>query len=433
MVIGLTRRFGPSYLDLIENSVQDAMLRAMETWPGRGVPEEPTAWIRRVAQNLMIDRLRRDTAFRRKQDAIEASLYENQVPAGPISEPQDDDVLRMMLVCCHPHLTPRARVALVLRHICGFGVGQIARALLSTEAGIRKSLTRAKQAIRDEGLRFDWPEDAALEAGLESVLDSLYLLFNEGYLAHDGDDLVRRELCGEAIRVVDLILACRLEEPGRVRALAALLHLQASRLAARSDASGRLLTLAEQNRGLWDQALIKRGIHLLGLSMTGARPTAYHLQAAIAACHALAPSYQETDWPRILSLYDDLLRALPSPIVALNRAVAVTMTEGPSAGLAVLDRLEGQRALRGNHLLPALKADFLRRAGRIEAAAPCYAEALKLATNRRERRFLRERLSACTFDYAANQCPIPPLSLRQEDERAGQAWRAVTATRRQRT
>jgi len=403
VVVGaLTRRFSPAYLDLIESCVQDAMIKAAETWPIDGAPDNPGAWLRRVAHNSFIDALRRDTSFERKSDAIRRHYYDGAdetLETAELGGPLDDDVLKMMLICCHPSLSERAQISLTLRNICGFGVGEIARALHMGDAAITKTLTRARQTIRDKDLQFAIPDGNDLMARLEAVNAAVYLLFNEGYLAHGGDSLVRAELCREAIRVVELILRSRPHDPGKIHALAALMYLQASRLGSRTDAAGRLLTIAEQDRSQWDQSLVRTGIGHLEASMRSVERSPYHLQAAIAACHALAPSFEDTDWPRILELYDDLLSIDGSPMVALNRSVAVMMTRGAEPAIELLTALETEGKLRDDHLLPALMADFHRRAGREQDAEKHYRDALALARSRPEKQFLRRRIAECSHDY----------------------------------
>lgn len=403
LVGSLTRRFSPAYLDLIENCVQDAMIKAAETWPIEGEPDNPGAWLRRVAHNQVIDALRRDTSFEGKSDAIRRHYYDRAdetLETAELGGPLDDDVLKMMLVCCHPDLGERAQISLILRNICGFGTGEIARALHMTDAAVNKTLTRARQTIRDKGLQFELPDGEDLSGRLEGVNAAVYLLFNEGYLAHQGDDLVRAELCREAIRVVELILESHPRDPGKIHALAALMYLQASRLESRTDADGRLLTIAEQDRSLWDRRLIRLGIGHLDASMRSTDRSPYHLQAAIAACHALAPTFDDTDWPRILELYDHLMEIDASATVALNRSVAVMMTRGADEAIAVLAALEAEGKLRDDHLLPALLADYHRRAGREREAEKFYREALSLAQSRPEREFLRHRIDECSHDYA---------------------------------
>lgn len=403
-VVGaLTRRFGPAYLDLIENSVQDAMIKAAQTWPFDGTPAQPGAWLRRVAHNAVIDAMRRDTAFRSKAQAIEQHYYacvDQDLEAAEPGGPLDDDMLKMMLICCHPALSEKAQISLVLRNICGFGTGEIAHALHMGEAAITKTLTRARQTIRDKDLPFEIPDGADLTTRLDALNAAVYLLFNEGYLAHSGDRLVRAELCSEAIRVVELVLQSRPRDTGKIHALAALMYLQASRLTSRTDNDGRLLTIADQDRSLWDMGLIRAGIGHLETSMKSRERSAYHLQAAIAACHALAPSYEQTDWPRILELYDSLFAIERSATVALNRAVAVMMTDGVDQAIAILEAIEAGGDLRDDHLLPALMADFHRRAGHDQTAEKYYRDALALAGNRPERQFLRRRITECSHDYA---------------------------------
>src|SRR6059058_3334821 len=327
MVATLTRIFGIERWNLAEDVVQEALSRALQTWPYRGIPENPSAWIMRASRNLALDVIRREKVFRGKEAEI-ARLIE----AGESSTPQAlsfsedeiaDDRLRMMFVCCHPVIPPEAQVALALKTLCGFSVTEISRAFLTTEAAVAKRLTRAKQKVQEAHVPFEIPVGDEMARRLESVLHSLYLLFNEGYKASSGENLVREELCDEAIRLTQLLARHRAGNYPKTHALLALMLLNAARIPAREDDEGNLLRLEEQNRTRWDQAMIARGMSHLHQSASGEALSEYHLQAGIAACHATATNYSETDWSRILSLYDRSSEFDDSPVVALNRAVAV--------------------------------------------------------------------------------------------------------------
>lgn len=392
LTLVLARRFGTANLDLIESALQAASVKAIDAWPFQGLPGNPAGWLLQVARNQVIDTLRRRAMQAGKAAAVAEQLYAD-VAVEPVSpDPLDDDALTMMFVCCHPDLKPRESIALTLQVICGLRTREIARAMLTGDEALRKTITRTKAKIRDKAIPFETPPRTDLAARLDRVLQIVYLLFNEGYTAHVGDNLVRRDLCNEALRIASLILASNLPDKGRVYALAALMAFQAARLPARIDADGRLLRLAEQDRTLWDRDLIARGMTCLERSMTGTERSGYHLQAAIAACHAAAPSYDATDWPRIRAFYDDLRVLTPSPVVELNRAVAVAMTDSPAAGLAILDRLDAEDALPGEHLLPSLQADFHRRLGDAEAAGRYYRRALDQVQNVQQRRFLLRQI-----------------------------------------
>ena len=393
MVAVLARRLGADRLDLAEEVVQDALLRALQTWPYRGVPDNPQGWLFQVARHRALDRLRRDGVLSAKLEALGAEWP--RAADGARGRGVDDDELAMILMCCHPALPRSARVALTLKTVGGFGVEEIAAAFLARPATVAQRLVRAKRRIRAEGLRLEIPPAAALRARLEGVLDVLYLLFNEGYAAHGGDNLVRADLCSEAIRLARIVAAHPPTDRPPVHALLALMLLQASRLPARADEAGDLRLLAEQDRARWDHALTTEGLRHLERAADGETVTRYHVEAAIAACHAVAPDEASTDWPYVLRLYDDLLALAPSPVVALNRAIALAMVEGPAAGIRALEPLGRQRALARYHLLPAALGALWRRAGAPATAARYYRAALALPCSSPERRFLERRLTEC--------------------------------------
>ena len=397
MVSTLTRFFGTENLDLVEDVVQETLLKALQQWRFRGVPEKPAAWILQAARNQAIDVLRRQSVFRGKQKEIVNRIAEEWKPDLPdsnllLNDELKDDLLRMMFTCCHPALSSEARVALTLKTLCGFSVPEIARAFLSEEATIAQRLVRAKRQMREEKLPFEVPTGDELGQRLDSVLEVLYLLFNEGYGAHHGEDLVRHDLCSEAIRLAGLLVEHRAGDGPKVYALLALMLLQASRLPARVDASGDLLLLNEQDRTLWDQNLIHLGLQRLEKAAAGEELSEFHLQAGIAAAHAVASNYEATDWPRILAHYDDLVALNHSPVVALNRAVALAMVGGPQAGIAALDKIKALPPLKSYYLLPATYAEFYSQMGDRQEALEYYQQALELVGTEPERRFLLRKV-----------------------------------------
>jgi RNA polymerase sigma-70 factor (ECF subfamily) len=392
MVAVLARRLGAERLDLAEEVVQEALLRALATWPYRGVPDNPTGWLFQVARHRALDLLRREDVLRAKLEALGAewSPVTTTVAPGGV-----DDELAMILMCCHPALPRAARVALTLKTVGGFGVDEIAAALLTRPASVAQRLVRAKRRLRAERIELTIPPADVLSLRLESVLEVLYLLFNEGYTAHGGDNLVRGELCGEAIRLARIVVAHPPTDRPPVHALLALMLLQASRLPARADAAGDLLLLPEQDRSRWDLRAIAEGLGHLDRAAEGDTLTVYHVEAAIAACHAAAPDEASTDWPYVLQLYDDLIALKPSPVVALNRAIALAMVDGPAAGLRALEPLTRHRALARYHLLPSAQGALWRRAGAPGTAARYYRAALARPCSTPERRFLERRLAEC--------------------------------------
>jgi len=411
MVATLTRMLGPQNLSLAEEVVQDALVRAIEIWPHRGVPENPRAWLMQVARNRALDCLRREATQARKAAVLAAepmlapapmAQMAPMAPMGPMSPanpldpeaPEADDSLVMILMCCHPALAREAQVALTLKTVGGFSVDEIARAFLLRPATVAQRLVRAKRLLRERRVAFELPA-RGLGARVDRALETIYLMFNEGYAATAGDDLVRSDLCGEAVRLAAILAEHPATSLPEVHALLALMLFQASRLPARCDAEGALVLLADQDRRRWDRALIGRALGHLEQCATGKRATAYHLEAGIAACHAMAPSYAATDWTQILALYDDRLALAPSPVVVLNRAVALSMVEGPRAGIAALAEVAADPRLRDYYLLPATLADLWLRCGERQAAAAHYRRALELSCSEPERRFLLRQLAAC--------------------------------------
>ena len=382
-------------IDAAEEVVQEAFAQALDHWPAHGTPDRPGAWLLTTARRRALDRLRR---ARRADAHAESLAYETGLGAtgGPdVADPETipDDRLRLIFTCCHPALPADSRVALTLRLVGGLSTLEIARAFLVPEPTIAQRLVRAKRAIRERGLVYEVPEGDELAARLPAVLSVVYLIFNEGYAAHTGAALVRDDLCAEAIRLGGM-LAELMPDEAEALGLLALMELQASRAAARADADGNLVLLADQDRARWDRARIARGLAWLARAGSIEHGGPYQLQAAIAACHARAASWEATEWPRIVALYATLAEVAPSPVVDLNRAAAIGMAEGPAAGLAALDRID-VAPLRAYHLLPAARAEFLRRLGRRAEAAAEYRAALGLVDNTRERAFLAARLAEC--------------------------------------
>ena len=397
VVARLTRLLGPANVELAEDAVQEALVRAVQTWPYQGVPDNAAGWIYKVAHHIAIDIVRRDRTFSAKSDAIVAELLRSDtVSADPAAVDQQirDDELRMILMCCHPEVSADARVALSLKIIGGFSVREIARAFLSDEAAIAQRIVRAKRQIRERQLTLDLPSGADLAHRLDSALDVIYLMFNEGYSAHEGAALVRQDLCVEALRLGRIVADSPLAEP-RVHALVALMALQAARFPARVDAGGDLVPLEEQDRSRWDQALIALGFRHFDRSMAGDRVSPFHVQAAIAATYARALSDDAVDWHVIVDLYDQLLAIHPSPIVVLNRAVAVSRLHGAAAGLAALDPLINDPLLRHYHLLMSVRGQLLLGVGRRAEARAAFEAALACECSDPERRLLERKLALC--------------------------------------
>jgi len=393
---GLVRDVG-----LAEELAQDALVAALEQWPAQGIPANPGAWLMLTGRHRAIDRIRRDERLRDK-----LSLLGRETVGGPSASPPefdavidddaiDDDLLRLMFVSCHPALSTEARIALTLRLLGGLTTEEIARGFLVPEPTIAKRITRAKRTLADKAVPFEVPPRGDRPARLSSVLEVLYLVFNEGYAAMAGEDLMRPALCGEALRLGRVLAGLTPAEP-EVHGLVALMEIQASRIPARLGADGLPVPLPEQNRGRWDQLLIRRGFTaLLRAQELGGPPGPYVLQAAIAACHARARTAAETDWPRIAALYQGLAALAPSPVVELNRAVAVGLAEGPEHGLRIVDGLAGEPALAGYHHLPSVRGDLLARLGRHGEAAAEFRRAASLTRNAAERAALARRAADC--------------------------------------
>ncbi|MCR6474550.1 RNA polymerase sigma factor [Variovorax sp. ZS18.2.2] len=389
---------------LAEELAQDALVAALEQWPGAGVPDNPAAWLTQVAKHRALDRLRHGQLAERKAPEIGRELdAQHEMAEADFAEAVDaaldddigDDLLRLVFTACHPVLSTEARVALTLRLMGGLTTDEIARAFLVPEATVAQRIVRAKRTLLDARVPFEVPRRHELESRLASVLEVLYLIFNEGYAATAGDDWMRPTLCDEAMRL-GRIVAGLVSDASEVHGLVALMEIQASRTAARVGASGEPVLLLEQNRARWDQMLIRRGLAGLARAEALGALGPYALQAAIAACHGRARTAQETDWPRIAALYDALAELAPSPIVELNRAVALSMAFGPAAGLEVVDGLMDEPALRGYHLLPTVRGDLLFKLGRRDEARKEFDRAALLTRNTREQALLRARARACT-------------------------------------
>ncbi len=402
MVSYLTRILGLGRLDLAEDVVQETLCRALEMWPIHGVPDNPSAWLMRVARNRAIDLVRRDNRLRCFAPKLVRFLKDREelsAEAPPLEKEIQDDQLRMMFSCCHPELSTDAQVTLILKTLCGFSVAEIARALLATEASIEKRLGRARRLFRQSGSPDDITGGSKISSRLEAVCEAVYLLFNEGYHGSRSERTVREELCFEAIRLALLISEHPEGDRPRTHALLALLCFHAARLAGRTDDEGNLMQLEMQDRSRWDQDLIARGFHFMQRSATGEELSEYHLEAAIASLHCAAPSYERTEWARILRLYDELYRLKPSPVVALNRAIALGKARGPDAGLAELDRIPDIDRLRDYPFYPAAQGEFHLLAGRPSEARCYFEEAMKLARNASEARFLERKRDACLMPH----------------------------------
>jgi len=416
LIAGLTRIVRD--VGIAEDLAQEALVAALEQWPQSGVPDNPGAWLMATAKHRAIDLLRRRTLLDRKHEEVgreleirqqttpdlEAALDATLEAEGSIRTKalpdDDDDLLRLAFIACHPVLSTEARVALTLRLLGGLTTDEIARAFLVSEPTIAQRIVRAKRTLAEKQVPFETPRGHELTARLSSVLEVIYLVFNEGYSATAGDDWMRPALCEDALRL-GRILAELMPRQAEVHGLVALMEIQASRSKARVGPSGEPVLLLDQNRAQWDQLLIRRGLAALERAeQLGASRGFYTLQGAIAACHARARTSEETDWERIVSLYDELARLAPSPVVELNRAVAIGMAYGPAAGLELVDELKGEPALKDYHLLPSVRGDLLNKLGRLEEAGVEFQRAASLTRNSRERELLLQRAAKCAREQS---------------------------------
>ena len=397
LIAGLTRIVRD--LGLAEDLAQDALVAALEHWPQSGVPDNPGAWLMATAKHRAIDYFRRNTLLERKHEELgrELDAKERAVPDldSALDDDFGDDLLRLVFISCHPVLSTEAQVALTLRLIGGLKTQEIARAFLVPEPTIAQRIVRAKRTLAEKRVPFEVPRRAELAARLSSVLGVIYLIFNEGYSATTGEDWMRPALCEDALRLGRILAGLAPQEP-EVHGLVALMEIQASRSRARVGSSGEPILLFDQNRAHWDQLLIRRGLAAIALAeKLGSAPGPYLLQAEIAACHARARTPDETDWPSIVTLYEALAEIAPSPVVELNRAVAVAMAFGPAAGLELVDALTAEGSLENYHLLPSVRGDLLKKLSRLEEARAEFERAASLTRNARERQLLLERAQAC--------------------------------------
>jgi len=408
LIAGLTRIVHD--VGLAEDLAQDALVAALERWPESGVPDKPGAWLMATAKHRAIDLLRRGQMQERKHGEVGYELESRQESLVPdldarLDDPVGDDLLRLVFISCHPVLSREARAALTLRLLGGLTTDEIARAFLVSETTVAQRIVRAKRTLTEAQVPFEVPRGEDLAARLSSVLEVLYLIFNEGYSATAGEDWLRPQLCEEALRLGRILVGLVPEEP-EVHGLVALMEIQASRSRARVGPAGEPVLLLDQDRGRWDQLLIRRGLAALKRTEElGGQRGPYVLQAEIAACHARAGTAEDTNWVRIVSLYDELIQLNPSPVVALNRAVAVAMAFGPSAGLELVDGLLGEAALKGYHLLPSVRGDLLHKLGRFEEAKEEFDRAASLTRNARERDLLVARATASSAALAETSAP----------------------------
>jgi RNA polymerase sigma factor (sigma-70 family) len=404
LITGLARMLRD--VPLAEDLTQEALLAALEHWPATGVPEKPGAWLMATAKRRALDHLRRRRMLARKHEMVARDLEQEQQAMPDLDSALDDDIgdemLRLIFTACHPLLSREARAALALRMVCGLTTEEIARAFLLPDATISQRIVRAKRTLSESGLSYETPRGDELSERLASVLEVVYLIFNEGYTAARGEHWLRPQLCQDALRIGRVLTSIAPHEP-EAHGLLALMELNTSRTAARTDAAGEPILMLDQNRALWDQLQIRRGMQALGRARElGGRSGIYALQAAIVACHAEAATAEDTDWPRISRLYAELSEIMGSPIIELNRAVAVGMAQGPEAGLLIVDRLVHEPALKTYHLLPSVRGDLLRKLGRCEEARAAFEAAAELARNKREQDLLKRRAAEAAHAAASS-------------------------------
>jgi RNA polymerase sigma factor (sigma-70 family) len=398
LIAGLVRMVRD--VGLAEDLAQDALLAALERWPTSGIPDNPGAWLMATAKNRAVDQLRRQALHQRKEPAISEDLESRYEQARPdleaaLDDPVGDDLLRLIFITCHPVLSIEARIALTLRLLGGLTTGEIARAFLVPEATIAQRIVRAKRSLAEARVPFEVPRGDGMASRLTAVLGVIYLVFNEGYTATAGEDWVRPALCEDALRLGRVLAELVPHEP-EVHGLVALMEIQASRLGARVGPSGEPILLLDQNRARWDQLLVRRGLTALDRAEhLGGSLGPYALQAAIAACHARARAAEDTDWTRIVALYDALAQLTPSPVVELNRAVAHSMAFGPAEGLAIVNELTSEPSLKSYHLLPSVRGDLLAKLGRFEEARRDFERAAAITRNAREQKLLLKRAAEC--------------------------------------
>lgn len=395
MIATLTRIFGIARLDQIEDAVQDALVLALRRWPYEPIPENPRAWLIQVAKNRLLDRIRREQRIATEEEIPESSILaaETLNAAGAAFDREvTDDQLRLIFTCCHPLLNKDSRVALTLKTISGFSIGEISRAFLSTETAVTKMLVRARQKLREQRVQLEMPSPNDLTERLQSVLEVVYLMFNEGYSATQGEELVRTDLCYEALRLSELLAAQPMTGNPETHALAALLSFQGARLKARANERGELTTLEEQDRSLWDPVLLRRGLHHMRLSASGSELSDYHLESEIASCHALSRDFESTDWERVVVCYEELYRRNRSPIVALNRVVALSHVRGVDEALSEMALLRGHRALQSYHPFFVAYAELLMKAGRIEEALVLFRRAMELTSSEPVLGYIEKRI-----------------------------------------
>jgi RNA polymerase sigma factor (sigma-70 family) len=401
LVSVLTRIFGSENLDLAEDVVQDSLVEALNQWTYKGIPDNPSGWLFTVAKNKALNIVNRERN-RKKYSSDVAHFLASEWTAQPalnhiFSEQQIlDDQLRMMFTCCHPSISSDSQVALTLKTLCGFSILEIARAFLTTEENINKRLVRARQKIRDDKIAFEVPEGMYLESRLAAVLETIYLLFNEGYSASTGNDVIRFELCGEAIRLAGIIAEHQsIQNKSNVYAMLALMYLNASRFKARTSERGDILTLAEQERSQWDLSLMQKGFYYLEKSTIDNTLTIYHILAAISAYHCSARDFESTDWKSILSLYDKLIHIDATPIVMLNRAIVLAKVEGARKGLEVLEQIKESPALTSYHLFYSTQGEFFLEINDLDRANESFEKAIALSTLPAEKEYLRKKLETC--------------------------------------